>query len=768
MKSTLDLDNEGTMKTSLKRTTKVVQGTESVLNAEVVFFSNVKSRVDTYMNYTRPPLAVALEPIKKAFLDAKNRGVYLRYITEITKENLTYCKELIKIVHELRHLDGIKGNYMVSESEYMAPLVLFEHGKIASQAVYSNIREVVEQQQYVFDNFWNKAIPFEERIKEIEEGRTIHYETKVVTDKGEIAEKIKYFLENSNEVLSCSGSGGLRLGYDKFLDSGREIMARSRRAEHKGIKLLTAPLNKGTVELVKVLMDLGIEVREIKNMPPMSFSVSDKEVHATIDKMERGELAQSVLISNEPVYVNHFRSIFEELWKDGTDPKTKFASIEKGTDFGEIRVIPSASRAAELYLDLERNAQKEIILMYPTSNAFLRQYKLGAAKLAKEAAHERDVKVRILMPKHQSTEELVQSLTNKEEQEKNSPASNSKGIHDNIDVRYIEQAMLDSHATILVVDKKISLVMEIRDDSRTTFNEAIGLSTYSDSKAGVLSYLSLVENLWVQTELYQEIKDANTKLEIANERLEAANEQLKVHDKMQQDFINIAAHELRTPIQPILGLSQILRTKSIDTQSIDSLDIVIRNAVRLQHLTEDILDVQKIESNTLQLNKEYLDLNTLISNLVDDYRSQLEREKKGNGAELSLQYDLDRSKPIFVDADRDRIVRVIHNFLDNSVKFTKEGTIVVMVREAEGQQQQPDKVIITVKDTGKGIDLDILPRLFSKFVTKSYQGTGLGLYICKGIIEAHGGKVWAENNLDGKGARFSFSIPILTQISPRK
>ena len=111
---------------------------------------------------------------------------------------------------------------------------------------------------------------------------------------------------------------------------------------------------------------------------------------------------------------------------------------------------------------------------------------------------------------------------------------------------------------------------------------------------------------------------------------------------------------------------------------------------------------------------------------------------------------------------------MIHNFLDNSVKFTKEGTIVVMVREAEGQQQQPDKVIITVKDTGKGIDLDILPRLFSKFVTKSYQGTGLGLYICKGIMEARGGKVWAENNLDGKGARFSFSIPILTQISPRK
>src|SRR5436309_10492454 len=124
------------MTTSSNTTTKVIQGTKSVVNAEVTFFSNVKSRADTYMNYTRPPLAIGLEPIKKAFLDAKNRGVHLRYLTEITKDNLPYCKELMEIVHELRHLDGIKGNFMVSESEYIAPLILFENEKIAPQAVY--------------------------------------------------------------------------------------------------------------------------------------------------------------------------------------------------------------------------------------------------------------------------------------------------------------------------------------------------------------------------------------------------------------------------------------------------------------------------------------------------------------------------------------------------------------------------------------------------------------------------------------------------------
>src|SRR5947208_9718948 len=174
-----------------RRRNMILKGTQNVIDAEVQSFSKAQTRVDTYMNYTRPPLAIGLDPIRKAFLQSKDRGIYLRYITEITKENLSYCKELIKIVDELRHLDAIKGNFMVSESEYIAPLILFEHGKIAPQAVYSNIKEVVEHQQYVFDNFWNNAIPAEERMKEIEEGRIIHYVTKVLRNEDEIANKIK-------------------------------------------------------------------------------------------------------------------------------------------------------------------------------------------------------------------------------------------------------------------------------------------------------------------------------------------------------------------------------------------------------------------------------------------------------------------------------------------------------------------------------------------------------------------------------------------------
>jgi len=735
--------------TTTRTATKVIRGISKVVDTEVTFFSKATNNADTYMNYTRPPLAIGLGSIKKAFLDARNRGVRLRYLTEITKDNLSYCKELMQIVHDLRHLDGIKGNFMISEREYVAPLILFEHGKVAPQAVYSNIKEVVEQQQHVFDNFWNMAIPAEERIKEIEEGRTIHYETKVFRNQGEIANKIKDLLATSDELLVCSSFGGMQLGYHRFLDSCEDVLAKSRRGEHKGIKLVTKAIDSGSIELLKILLDMGIQIREIKNMPPMNFSVTEKEVVATIDEMKDGKMVQSVLVSNEPIYVNHFRSIFEELWKDGIDAKDRIASIEEGADLGEVEVVPTSLRAGEIYLELVRNAQKEVMIMFPTPNAFLRQYTIGVVPLAKEAAQRRNIKVRILMPKHESTEEFMRNLTataEGQEEEGHYPSRHNN----NFDIRYIEQAILDTHATILVVDKKFSLVMEIRDDSKDSFEEAIGLSTYSNSKAGVLSYLSLLENLWLQTELYQQIKESTI-------RLEAANEKLKIHDKMQQEFIDIAAHELRTPIQPILGLSQIIRRKLKETDCIEPLNIIIRNALRLQRLTEDILDVQKIESQTLQLHKERFELSGWISNLVAEYRNDLRKEEEMETIKLITELDI--SAHIVVDADRNRFGQVIHNLLNNSVRYTKEGTIAVITKEKDQQ------VIVSVKDTGKGIDLDILPRLFSKFVTKSYQGTGLGLYICKGIIEAHGGKIWAENNLDGKGARFSFSIPIVTQIS---
>jgi signal transduction histidine kinase len=251
----------------------------------------------------------------------------------------------------------------------------------------------------------------------------------------------------------------------------------------------------------------------------------------------------------------------------------------------------------------------------------------------------------------------------------------------------------------------------------------------------------------MQTELYEQLKQAH--------------EQLKVHDKMQKEFINIAAHELRTPIQPIIGLAEVLNSKARDIEQRELLGVVIRNAKRLRRLTEDILDVTKIEGSSLSLNKEFFNLNEAITNTIDDIRTSTEFELLKNVELLfESQEEQQQCQELLVEADKARITQVIFNLLINAVKFTKDGRISITVTEKKDNNNNKKELIFSIKDTGSGIHPEILPRLFSKFATKSFAGTGLGLFISKHIIEAHGGKIWAENNSNGKGATFYFSIPL--------
>ena len=240
-------------------------------------------------------------------------------------------------------------------------------------------------------------------------------------------------------------------------------------------------------------------------------------------------------------------------------------------------------------------------------------------------------------------------------------------------------------------------------------------------------------------------------------QLNQANEELKTHDKMQKEFINIAAHELRTPIQPILGFAGILYSKINNNEQLEYLDVIIRNGKRLLRLAEDILDVSRIESQSLKFhNVERFNLKDVISRSIQDYGNQI--EKQGKKESIKLIYD--DPKDIFVNADKARISQVISNLLNNAIKFTTHGIISISTERKDDN----NIVFVKVQDTGQGIDPEILPRLFSKFASKSFEGTGLGLYISKSIVEAHGGKMWGENNKDGKGATFYFSLPLSKYI----
>jgi two-component system, OmpR family, sensor histidine kinase VicK len=540
--------------------TQVLYGVENAVKlfSRVVYGADIVIDIcdDDIISHT----ANTLKIFEKRVLEA---GSKIRYITEIKKDNIKYCKEMMK-VGQVRHLDGIRTNFVVTDTEYTSSAIM-QQVDAHPEIVYSNVRSIVEQQQYLFENLWNKAIPAERRINEIEEG----------------------------------------------------------------------------VELEKT------------------------------------------------------------------------------------NVIQDPHNIQKLFVDLVRSARHEVLLILPTVNAFLREHRIGVIQLLMHAVREHSVNVRILTP----TSIVIDNIL------KNEVISPQEGERrKDFDIRSINRSPEEtsvSTVTIMVVDKKESLVFEKTDDSKENFVEAVGMATHSNSKPTVLSYISIFESLWKQVDLY---------------------EQLKTHDKMQKEFINVASHEMKTPTQAIIGYADLIHKHPEKRE--DMMQSISRNAARLQRLTNDILDVTRIDSHTLNLHKEQFDISELIETIVQDYLGHIEKENQNVKLFYNFKQDINDTLPI--DADKDRVAQVISNLLSNAIKFTTKKNGVISVY-AERKEQE---VIVSIRDTGEGINPEIIPRLFTKFATRSFSGTGLGLYISKNIVEAHGGKMCAENNPDGEGATFTFTLPL--------
>jgi len=605
--------------------------------------------------------------------------------------------------------------------------------------------------------------PYEQRIRNLKE-ELEPKKTEIIADDEEISKRIIQIINKSEYLCIYSVIGGdLQFSYINFFYAIGEILEKQRNGDHKGIRWITSINDDNDVELVKILLYEGVQIRHIYNKPFVNFVSSNNLFASTIEKKdEGGKIITSLLSSNDSIYLDHYNAIFEEQWKAGIDAEERIKDIEEGMDY-DIEVLRHPNRVWDLYLDLIKSAQSEIFFIFPTPAAFIRQIK--PIYLAKLVSRDRKAKIRILTPSNELVEESINRLVEDDDADEEERANkiDQKNLKLDMDyffdidikIRFIEK-MSNTKATIVVVDRKHFLVMELKDDAKNSFAQTIGQSIHSTSKAGVLSYVAIFENLWRQSELNLEIKESN--------------EKLKNNDKMQKEFINTAAHELRTPLQPIISLSQLLKDKIKDKEQKRLLDIIIKNAKRLKGLTEDILDVTKIEGDKLNLNKSAFDIVYLLQSLIKEFEHGVEDDKK---IKFEMQLNIDSNTIVF--ADRNRISQVISNLIDNSIKFMamedEKGLISIYVektkiisKENENSNSFTDEVIISIKDNGKGVDSEIFPRLFTKFASNSFQGTGLGLFIAKNIVEAHAGKIWAKNNEDGEsGATFFFSLPLVTQ-----
>ena len=572
--------------------TQVYHGIEDANNVILNFVHNTQNKLDACLDANGPSVMTDVQSIKEARINAKDRGVNFRYITEITKDNLSYCKILIKEFDaELRHLDEVKGNFEINDGgkEYIATANL-QKAKPLKQLIYSNVKEIGEQQQYVFNTLWNKAILAEDKTKEIEEG------------------------------------------------------------------------------------------------------------------------------------------IIPEF----------------------TEIIRNVEEAQSLEWNLLEATKEEIQIIYSTVKAYKLQESIGVMDYLDKLSNS-GINVRMLTPKDSSIEKSLQNLK----------------ANSNIDIKYLE-AETGIKNKYLITDRKNSLVIELKDEddnidkyyhflmeqkeknknykpiislqSAASSSTILGIAISSNSKSTVLSYISIFETLWKQTDLFQ---------------------QLKEEDILKTDFINVAAHELRTPTQSIIGYCEML--EAFPEKKDDFLIPIKRNAERLYKLTEDILDVARIESNSLKLYKEKIELNEILNETIIEFFSKRTNIKKNVQIKF-IPANHQPSDKIFAFADKNRIQQVIFNLLDNATKFTDKGEIIISIES----DNDNNEATIRIQDTGQGIDPEILPRLFEKFATKSERGTGLGLYISKNIVEAHGGKIWTENNNnnnnnntnDSKRTVFLFTLPL--------
>lgn len=488
-------------------------------------------------------------------------------------------------------------------------------------------------------------------------------------------------------------------------------------------------ITKDNLNSCKEILKLG-EVRHLDKIIG-NFILSDKEYF--------GQSTGSKFLSNQ-IYDNDHgivtlqNCVFEILWNNAVTQHDKISSLEVGVDPEETKVLADPVEIRKTYLGLIESAKSEISLIIATPNALQRNYKGGIISMLIEASEKRNVSVNLVIPTYDNAELQDNFLS-------------TKSLEKNTRFKMKSIAPLTTHThkiktTFLIVDKKTVLIIDVKDDNKSNFLEAVGYATFHTSKSRTESYNFIFDTIWRQADLYESLREANKNLLYSYQKLEE-------HDAMEQEFINLAAHELRTPSQSIIGYSEML--KDLPERNKQYEEAISRNAERLYSLVTNMLSIARIESQTMKLNKTDFDLNVKIENVIKDISQQVDI-RKSNRVRIEFKPD----GKINIVADKEKIFQVFANLLNNALKFTTQGTIQITTKAKDEIKQ----AVVTIKDSGPGIDPEIIPHLFTKFKTKSEKGLGLGLYISKSIVEAHHGKIEAYNNPNSKGATFVVTLPL--------
>jgi two-component system, OmpR family, sensor histidine kinase VicK len=565
--------------------------------------------------------------------------------------------------------------------------------------------------------------------------------TQVLYGEQSITNTLSQFLSRQNGIDLCSDSKTIAQIIEIYKST---IPSHNTRPEIK-VRFLT-DINKDNISLYKELVKITKEVRHLEGIKA-NFAVRNKEYVGIVSlkkesrQQEESQLSPQsqshIIYSNVSGIIEQHQYLFNSLWEKAIPAEHRIIELEEGKQAEFFDVVTDNKKIAQILIDLINTAANEIVLLLPNDKALVRIDRLGIIDSLVKASQNKGV-IKIICPLSKENLQIQKKIAD------NAP-----------DILILNGA--NSRHGLYIVDNRKFLRVELVKPEAESFSEAIGFAVYSNNERSAELFRWMFELLW-------------------NNRI--ANEESSRIYQMEQEFVNIAAHELRSPAQSILGYSELLLgdSKYRDDNEYRSLGAIYRNSMRLSKLTKDLLDLARIENQVLKLYKQRFNLKQVIELVIEDIQRRKQAlnlgtnsgDSEGNVKIILLPLiggkEYDSSADVVIEADMEWIVQVLTNVLDNALRFTRKNSTISVSMQIEEYGKNRD-VVVNVRDNGTGIDREIMPKLFTKYTTRSSsisgtKGLGLGLYISRNIIEAHGGRIWAKNNSTGEGATFSFSLPL--------
>src|SRR5918996_2015669 len=513
---------------------EVSSGVDNIISRLLEVMSKIRATYDLCLDIIGPSVILETEPIKNAYFELKNRGVKIRIITEVTKDNLHYCKDLMQVVSEVRHLDGVKGNFAITDTEYMSYAISKEvRPPSFRQIVRSTSKEFVNQQQYFFDMLWDKAVSAERKIMELESGIMLPERTEIITGADNILrltlESIPHTRESMDNCIDSNAPASFVL-FEPMWNHIKEITSPKRGVRFRFITEITKDNLPYCKEMAKIL-----ELRHLDGIKG-NLGIMDGREYRASPSVEPGAPPTVLIRSTAKVFVEQQQFFFETLWSKAIPAEYKIKEIEEGRAPEKLEIIPDTRESIGLAFDIMNKTQKELLVLFATPRTFILALEAGTADIYRKIS-KNGVDIKLLIPRG-SPDEIEQNNEQiakvREEMSSLSPS---------INLRFSDIA-LNTRITIMISDRNEFMSWELKDDTLSDPYLAGGIATYSNIKALASSYAVIFDNLWKITEFAENLRLANIKLE--------------GNEKAMKEFINIAAHELRTPIQPILGLSEML------------------------------------------------------------------------------------------------------------------------------------------------------------------------------------------------------------------